>query len=111
MGFASTGRTRYYEELPILETLLQQRKSRSPTLVNNKTLPIPAVQVVGTAQRDVRPIQRNMLGPDHVDVATTYNSMGTLHRNLGASSLGARGHAVVVVNESFSDLFGSEEFI
>ena len=29
------------------------------------------------------PIQRNMLGPDHVDVATTYNSMGTLHRNLG----------------------------
>ena len=53
MGFASTGRTRYYEELPTLETLLQQRKSRSPTLVNNKTLPIPAVQVVGTAQRDV----------------------------------------------------------
>ena len=29
------------------------------------------------------PIQRNMLGPDHVDVATTYNSMGTLHYNLG----------------------------
>ena len=30
---------------------------------------------------------------------------------LFSSSLGARGHAVVVVNESFSDLFGSEEFI
>ena len=29
------------------------------------------------------PIQRNMLGPDHVAVATTYNSMGTLHHNLG----------------------------
>ena len=48
----STGRTKYYEELPILETLLQQRKLRLLTLVNNKTLPIPAVQVVGTAQRD-----------------------------------------------------------
>ena len=61
----------------ILEKLLQQHKLRSPTLVNNKTSPIPAAHVVGTAQRDVsRKKKQSSLAP-HSNIRTS----GTGYKN------------------------------